>query len=92
MGGPTLTMRFKASEEGPLVNGHVDIDLLAVLANIRPSLGFFSGTRKEGREFDLGWGDPLKEEVMAAKTCFSMETNSIFFILPIFHATGFQAF
>lgn len=47
---------------------------------------------KSGGEFDLGRGNLLKEEVIAAKTCFSMETNSIFFILPIFHATGFQAF
>lgn len=36
--------------------------------------------------------DQHREEVMAAKFCFSMETNSIFFILPIFHTTGFQAF
>lgn len=39
-----------------------------------------------------GWREPPKEEVMAAKFCFSVEANSIFFILPIFHVTGFQAF
>lgn len=55
-GGLTLTMGFKANEEGPLVNGHVDIYLLAVLATIWPSFGLFPGTRKDGGEFDLGWG------------------------------------
>lgn len=48
-----------------------------------------SWDKTEIEEFD--GGGALKEEVMAAKICFSMETNSIFFILPIFHTTGFQA-